>query len=76
MICIQAMIFYVKPTSNVVNEYIYILVKRLTENEDVFICYCYETALYIEFHKSVCTVHLTDLGLNILRIFNEVATTN
>lgn len=55
---------------------IYILVKRLTENEDVFICYCYETALYIEFHKSVCTVHLTDLGLNILRIFNEVATTN
>lgn len=55
---------------------IYILVKRLTEKEDVFICYCYETALYIEFHKSVRTVHLTDLGLNILRIFNEVATTN
>lgn len=33
--------------------------------------YCYETSLYAEFRKSVCTLHLTDLDLYIERIFNE-----
>lgn len=55
---------------------IYILVKCLIENEDVFICYCYEIVFYIEFYKFVCIVYLIDFGFNILWIFNEVVMIN